>query len=59
MITEPLKPCPCCGGIPAIYGINTPNSKLVWRLRLGKGKHEDFPTREAAHEAWNRRVPDE
>ena len=53
---EKLKPCPYCGGIPAIAGIITPNHKLAWRLRLGNGEYDDFPTQEAAHEAWNKRV---
>ena len=55
---EKLKPCPLCGGIPAIAGIVTIDS-LVWRLWLANGEHEDYPTRYAAHEAWNRRVNDE
>ena len=55
MMTEVLKPCPCCGGIPAIVGIVT-SSGLVWRLRLGNGQDEDYPTREDARSAWNRRV---
>ena len=57
-MTEKLKPCPFCGGIPAIAGLITPAHKLEWRLKLGNGQHEDFPTQEAAHEAWNRRVKD-
>ena len=59
-MAEKLKPCPCCGGYPAIYGVAT-DTGLVWRLRVGvgedgKAKTEDFATREAAHIAWNRRV---
>lgn len=54
-MTETLKPCPFCGGIPAIAGIVTRDG-LVWRLWLANGEHEDYPTRDAAHEAWNRRV---
>lgn len=53
---ERLKPCPYCGGIPAIAGIITHDNTLAWRLRLGNGQHEDFPTQEAAHEAWNKRT---
>lgn len=59
-MSEKLKPCPCCGGYPAIYGVAKDN-KLVWKLRLGKewsnnGFPDEFPTREEAHIAWNRRV---
>ncbi|MBQ7220710.1 MAG: hypothetical protein IJS28_07010 [Synergistaceae bacterium] len=54
-MAEKLKPCPYCGGCPAIAGIVTEKG-LIWRLRLGKGEHEDYPTREEAHEAWNRRA---
>ena len=59
-MTEKLRPCPYCGGCPAIYGITTEKG-LVWKLKHGSSPDVqslpiEFATREEAHAAWNRRV---
>ena len=60
-MTEKLKCCPCCGGIPAIYGLANEANQETWHIRRGKQlEAENFPeeyaTRDEAHKAWNRRV---
>ncbi|MBQ7594681.1 MAG: hypothetical protein IJU48_10055 [Synergistaceae bacterium] len=50
-----MKPCPLCGGYPAIYGIVTANG-LIWRLRVCGGQTKDYSARDEAHKAWNRAV---
>ena len=55
-MAEMLKPCPFCGGYPAIYGVVGDNGGLVWRVR---NLPEEFATLDEAHAAWNRKVSDE
>ncbi|MBQ3397004.1 MAG: hypothetical protein IJR43_10620 [Synergistaceae bacterium] len=62
-MSERLKPCPYCGGYPAIYGL-AKNGGLIWKLRLGESlKAEstatEFQTQAEAYAYWNRRVKDE
>ena len=62
-MSEKLRPCPYCGGYPAIYAL-AKNGGLIWKLRLGEnlkgeGTATEFKTQAEAYEAWNRRVKDE
>lgn len=60
MTNEELKPCPFCGGKFPEYIMNDSFGDFVFSIfcfecEAESGKYE---TREAAREAWNRRVND-
>ena len=58
-MTEKLKPCPFCGGLPKFYEIYT-NGAKVWKVMCGKRVDccailNDYSTKEEAAKAWNTR----
>ena len=58
-MTEELKPCPFCDGLPKFYEIYT-NGAKVWKVMCGARVDccailNDFDTQEEAAEAWNKR----
>ena len=58
-MTEKLKPCPFCGGLPKFYEIYA-NGAKVWKVMCGKRVDccailNEYDTQEEAAEAWNKR----
>jgi hypothetical protein len=58
---EALKPCPFCGGVPELNDYTTAPAAAWVLVHRGKGCFvspvvKNFPTREAAIAAWNRRA---
>ena len=58
-MTEPLKPCPFCGGQPYFYEIYSAGRK-VWKVMCGKRVDccailNEWNTQKEAAEAWNKR----